>query len=112
MNHPLLDLTALSPAWDLEVLQVVRSCAAPLYAVAYPTGRDGWQVSLLERPDAAVRDRFQASGTWPRAVDQQLTDRGYVALASLLCMTWTPLPRDGRGSEVFRDHHDGDTESW
>ncbi|MFI8829337.1 hypothetical protein [Streptomyces sp. NPDC053431] len=80
--------------------------------MAYPTPRGDWQVSLLERPDATLRDSFQAGGHWPRAVDQQLTDRGYVALASLLCMNWTPLPRNGRGSEVFRDHHDSDTESW
>lgn len=112
MRNPPLDLTAPLPSWDLDVLQAVRSCAAPLYAVAYPTGWGGWRVSLLERPDAALRDSFQAGGDWPRTVDQQLTERGYVALASLLCMNWTPLPQGGRGSEVFRDQHDGAAESW
>ncbi|MFE9139617.1 hypothetical protein [Streptomyces sp. NPDC007355] len=105
-------LTVSVSSWDPEVMEAVRACAAPLYAVAYPTGKGDWQVFLLERPEANVRGTFRAGAGWPWSVDRKLKERGYVALASLLCMNWTAFPGNGRGSQVFSDQGYGDEESW
>ncbi|MFC8016375.1 hypothetical protein [Streptomyces cinereoruber] len=59
-----------------------------------------------------MRESFRAGPDWPRSADSQLAERGYVALASLLCMNWTPLPGGGQGSQVFRDQDYGDEETW
>ncbi|WP_237528966.1 hypothetical protein, partial [Streptomyces sp. SID5770] len=67
MSRHLPTLNFSARSWDVEVLAEVRSCAAPVYAVAQPTGQGHWQVFLLERPDAAVRESFCAGPDWPRS---------------------------------------------